>query len=86
MDTEGARALAERIASGPPQDEREKAPLRTEPPLPRPEPAAPRRSPSGGRSKTTVEIFYVKPKPTPTPRRDVRIYVRGANGELERRS
>ncbi len=80
MDTEGARALAERIASGPPQEEG------AEQPAPRPrEPrrkVEPRRKPKP--TSDRVEIVYVKP--APAPRREVRIYVRGSQGELERRS
>ena len=78
MDTEGARALAERIASGPPRKEGE-------------EPEAVRRKSASRRnveahvqpSSGSVEIVYVKP--APGPRREVRIYVRGPHGELERR-
>jgi len=79
MDTKGARALADRIASGPPQEDGEEpkpAPRATKPKKevePQPEPSA-----------SSVETVYVKP--TPGPRREVRLYVRGPNGELERRS
>ena len=77
MDTKGARALAARIASGPPQDED------AEPPPP-PAPESRRRvEPQPKPSSGPVEIVYVKS--TPAPRREVRIYVRGPQG-LERRS
>jgi hypothetical protein len=82
MDAAGARALAERIASGPPQEQGEEPnamPRKPEPrckvepqPQPRPQPRS-----------SSVEIVYVKP--APGPRREVRIYVRGPDGELERR-
>jgi hypothetical protein len=78
MDTEGARALAERIASGPPQNEGEDPPER-----PSPEPnrkVEPQPKPAPGR----VEIVHLKPAPAPS--REVRIYVRGPHGGLERRS
>jgi hypothetical protein len=77
MDTEGARALAERIAAGPPREEGE-------------DPGAVRRKRETSRKverqphPSSVEIVYVKP--APGPRREVRIYVRGPHGELERRS
>ena len=80
MDTEGARALAERIASGPPQEEGTESPA---PAAPEPEP---RRTvePQPKPAESAVEIVYVKP--APAPRREVRIYVRGPRGGLERRS
>jgi hypothetical protein len=76
MDPEGARALAKRIAAGPPRDEDgepqpEPRPAVPEPPKPS-EPAQP---------ESSVEIVYVKPHPA--RRRDVRIYVRGEDGHLE---
>lgn len=84
MDTEGARALAARIAAGPPDEDGESKPEATGDPKPEatedsdseppPEPAA--------ASESAVEIVYVKPEEA--PRRDVRIYVRGRDGSLER--
>jgi hypothetical protein len=74
MDPEGARALAERIAAGPPQDAD---------PQPEASPARPTRKPSQPPGPdSTVEIVYLKPEPA--PRREVRIYVRGPDGHLER--
>jgi hypothetical protein len=76
MDPEGARALAERIAAGPPQDadgDRQ----------PEGRPARPTREPSQPpQPDSAVEIVYLKPEPA--PRREVRIYVRGPDGHLER--
>ena len=78
MDTKGARALAERIASGPPQKEEAEPPARPAPERGRR--VEPQRKPTSGR----VEIVYLEP--APAPRREVRIYVRGPQGALERRS
>lgn len=75
MDTEGARALAERIASGPPQEEG------AEPPPAAPQPR-PKVEPQPKPTSDKVEIVYLKP--APAPRREVRIYVRGRDGALER--
>ena len=78
MDAEGARALAERIAAGKPVDEDSAV---SEPPRnqvagdARPSPAVP---------ASAVQIVRLKPERA--TRREVRIYVRGPNGELERRS
>lgn len=82
MDPEGARALADRIKSGPPREEEEKttpragddSPWRTPPP-----PSAPVRS---REAPSPVEIVYLKPRPVRRP--DVRIFVRGRDGRLER--
>ena len=68
MDTKGARALAARIAAGPPEEELPDAEPSPAPPAPEPESA--------------VETIYVKPERA--PRREVRIYVRGRDGTLER--
>lgn len=67
MDTEGARALAARIAAGKPEEDG--SPRRKKPSVPE----KPRAS--------AVEIVYLKPEKV---RRDVRIYVRGRDGALER--
>lgn len=84
MDTEGARALAARIAAGPPDEDGDPKPESLQDPeleTPKdaesetpPEPAAPPES--------AVEIVHVKPEQA--PRREVRIYVRGRDGSLER--
>jgi len=80
MDPEGARALAQRIAAGPPRDED------GEPkPEPKPEPRSAQPShtpPEPPDAESSVEIVYVKPHPA--RRRDVRIYVLGEDGRLER--
>ena len=68
MDTEGARALAARIAAGKPEDE-DGGPRAEKPSVPK-EPRA-----------TNVQIVYLRPEKV---RRDVRIYVRGRDGALER--
>jgi len=84
VDTEGARALAARIAAGPPaeegapQDETSRKPQ--EPQEHRPNAPSPARVTS--RSDSAVEIVYLKPERA--PRREVRIYVRGPEGTLER--
>ena len=72
MDAEGARALAERIASGPP--ERAGAPVLPEQ----------MRKHAASMRTTALESVYVRPKPAPG--REVRTYVRGPDGELKRRS
>jgi len=71
VDTEGARALAERIAAGQPRngDERE----------PPDRPATFSRKAAEGSS---VETVYIRPHPV--RRADLRVYVRGADGSLER--
>ena len=76
MDPEGARALAERIAAGPPQDaDRD--------PKPEARPARSSRKPSQPpRPDSAFEIVYLKPERA--ARREVRIYVRGPDGHLER--
>jgi hypothetical protein len=75
MDPEGARALAQRIAAGPPREDGE--------PKPEPRPAPPsRKPPEPPEAESSVEIVYVKAHPA--RRRDVRIYVRGEDGRLER--
>ena len=72
MDAAGARALAERIASGKPST---------------PEDSGDDRRPDGRSVRTpsgrTVEILYLKPQPA--PKRELRIYVRTREGGLERR-
>jgi hypothetical protein len=81
VDTEGARALAARIAAGPPgekgdpQDE-------TDGKFEEPRPSVPSPARVTSRSESTVQIVYVKPERA--PRREVRIYVRGPEGTLER--
>ena len=78
MDAEGARALAERIAAGKPMEEasadaeslRNRVEVEAQP-----SPAVP---------ASAVQIVRLKPERA--TRREVRIYVRGPNGELERRS
>ena len=91
MDTEGARALAARIAAGPPDEDGEpkpEAPQDMKPEAPEDsKPEAPRdptpEAPSGPAAReNAVEIVYVKPEQA--PRREVRIYVRGRDGSLER--
>jgi hypothetical protein len=75
MDAEGARALAQRIAAGPPRDEDGE-------PKPEPKPAQPSHTPpEPPEAESSVEIVYVKPHPA--RRRDVRIYVLGEDGHLE---
>jgi hypothetical protein len=78
MDTKGARALAARIASGRPQEEG------ADPPAPPAPESRGRVEPQPKPTSGAVEIVYVKP--APAPRREVRIYVRGPRGGLERRS
>jgi hypothetical protein len=68
MDTDGARALAERIAKGNPE---------------MPAPAKDDGGSEGEAQAGDVEIVYVKPGPKREP--DVRIYVQGPDGGLERR-
>ena len=68
MDTEGARALAARIAAGPPEEDG----------APKPDT---RPAPTAG-PESAVQIVYVKPEQA--RRREVRIYVRGRDGALER--
>ena len=83
MDTEGARALAARIAAGPPDEDGEpkpEAPQDSKSEAPRdPKPEAPSEPAA---RESDVEIVYVKPDQA--PRREVRIYVRGRDGSLER--
>ena len=78
VDAEGARALAERIAAGKPPEE-------------------PAVLPESPRNRVVVEaqaspanpasaVQIVRLKPERATRHAVRIYVRGPNGELERRS
>jgi hypothetical protein len=69
VDTEGARALAERIAAGPPQEGDAPEPGRQPEPAPK-------------KAASSVEIVYFTPRPV--MRRDVRIYVRGSDGRLVR--
>jgi hypothetical protein len=76
MDPEGARALAKRIADGPPREEEE---------APKPQQSLPPHSDESARSsqpRSLVEIVYVKPHRVRRP--DVRIYVRGPDGHLAR--
>jgi len=80
VDTAGARALAERIASGKPEDAQEARELQ-EGPKPR---ANVPPAPNTASPQSTVETVQLKP--VPAARRDVRIYVRGRDGGLERRS
>jgi hypothetical protein len=68
MDTEGARALAARIAAGPPDEDGNP---KTQTP----------RVPEAAQ-KSAVEIVYLKPEQAAG--REVRIYVRGRDGTLER--
>jgi hypothetical protein len=78
VDAEGARALAERIAAGKPPEE------------PAVLPESPRNrvvvetQPSQAVPASAVQIVRLKPERA--TRREMRIYVRGPNGELERRS
>ena len=81
MDPKGARVLAERIASGPPRDEGEEPADAAGPTPPAAEPSLPRKEEPPA-DASPVETVYVKPRPA--PRRDVRIYVRGQDGRLER--
>jgi hypothetical protein len=67
VDTEGARALAARIAAGKPEEDG--GPKAAPPSVPE-EPRA-----------STVQIFYIRPEKV---RREVRVYVRGRDGALER--
>src|SRR4029079_13654584 len=76
MDPEGARALAERIAAGPPQDAD-----RDPKPEARPARSSRKRS-QPSRPESAVEIVYLKPERA--ARREVIIYVRGPDGHLER--
>ena len=67
MDTEGARALAARIAAGKPEEKGSPGPEKPSvPENPRP---------------SAVQIVYLRPEKV---RRDVRTYVRGRDGALER--
>jgi hypothetical protein len=78
VDAEGARALAERIAAGKPAEEASAVPESLRDPVvigAQPNQAAP-----------ASPVHIVRLKPEPATRREVRIYVRGPNGELERRS
>jgi len=81
VDTEGARALAARIAAGPPGEEgapQDETPRKPQEPLP----GAPSPARVTSRSESAVQIVYLKPERA--PRREVRIYVRGPEGTLER--
>jgi hypothetical protein len=78
VDAEGARALAERIAAGRPAEEASAVPESSRNRLVvegQPSPAVP---------ASAVQIVRLKPERA--TKREVRIYVRGSNGELERRS
>jgi hypothetical protein len=79
VDAEGARALAERIAAGKPVEE---ASADAESPRNRVEVEAQPSCPAVPASAVQI----VRLKPERATRREVRIYVRGPNGELERRS
>lgn len=80
MDTAGARALAERIASGKPENAEEAQRVQDDP--------KPRASVPLARATmsppSAVQIVYLKP--SLAVGRDVRIYVLGRDGGLERRS
>lgn len=80
VDAEGARALAERIAAGKPVEE---ASADAESPRNRVEVEV-EAQPSPAVPASAVQIVRLKPERA--TRREVRIYVRGPNGELERRS
>jgi hypothetical protein len=84
VDPKGARALAARIASGPPDERDEETPRAHDPTALSAEEKDPQKGPAEGHSPTGVEIVQVKPDSA--PRREVRIYVRGPNGDLERHS
>jgi len=71
VDTNGARALAERIAAGAPRDGDEAKP-----------PARTGTSSPETAEASSVETVYIRPRPVRRP--DLRIYVRGADGGLER--
>jgi hypothetical protein len=81
VDTQGARALAARIAAGPPgekgtpQDE-------THGKFQEPRPSVPSPGRVTSRSESAVQIVYLKTERA--PRREVRIYVRGPEDTLER--
>jgi hypothetical protein len=77
VDAEGARALAERIAAGKPAEEASAVPESLQDPVVG-------ALPSQAVPASPVQIVRLKPEPA--TRREVRIYVRGPNGELERRS
>ena len=77
MDTAGARALAERIASGKPEN----AQRVQDDPKPRASVPLARATMS---PPSAVQIVYLKP--SLAVRHDVRIYVLGRGGGLERRS
>jgi hypothetical protein len=72
VDAEGARALAERIASGPPEHAGA--------------PAVPEQMRKQAASMRTAALESVYVRPKPAARREVRTYVRGPDGELKRRS
>jgi hypothetical protein len=78
VDAEGARALAERIAAGKPAEEDSAV---SEPPRNR---VAGDARPSPAVPASAVQIVRLKPERA--TKREVRIYVQGPNGELERRS
>ena len=78
VDAAGARALADRIAVGKPAKEGSvvsESPWGRDVLEPQPSPAVP---------ASAVQIVRLNPERA--TRREVRIYVRGPNGELERRS
>ena len=79
MDTAGARALAERIASGKPENA--EAQQVQDDPKPRASVPLARATMS---PPSAVQIVYLKP--SLAVRLDVRIYVLGRGGGLERRS
>jgi hypothetical protein len=78
VDAAGARALADRIAAGKPVEE---GPVDSESPRYR---VVVEAQPSPVVPASTVQTVRVKTERA--ARREVRIFVRGPNGELERRS
>lgn len=83
MDAEGARALAERIAAGKPAEDGKPAEASAPSKPPRGEEVS-EPGPSEAAPASAVQIVHLEPEQA--PRREVRTYVRGPNGELERRS
>ena len=83
VDAEGARALAERIAAGKPAEDGKPAEASAPSKPPRSEKVS-EPGPSEAAPASAVQIVHLKPEQA--PRREVRTYVRGPNGELERRS
>jgi hypothetical protein len=71
VDTEGARALAKRIAAGPPRSEEE--PTTSAQPAPAVDEAP---------QEPSIPTVYLRPRPA--RRADLRVYVRGPDGSLER--